>query len=85
MTEPYSELVVMTRSLNIVDRTPGHAMLAVSTEGQQAEAWGFYPNGVKIEVVVGGWERYNRSSVIAISGTQYRNLKAEIKRWKQKF
>lgn len=84
MPSPYRELVVMTRPLNLEERTPGHAMIAVSTEGVGEEAWGFYPTKVEDEILKGGWHRYNRSSVIPISDAQYRALKAEIERWKQK-
>jgi hypothetical protein len=84
MSDPYRELVVMTRPLNFEERTPGHAMIAVSTAGVGEEAWGFYPTGVEEEILKGGWHRYNRSSVIPISETQYKALKGEIDRWKQR-
>jgi hypothetical protein len=59
-------------------------MIAVSTAGIGEEAWGFYPTGVEDEILKGGWHRYNRSSVIPITETQYQALTAEIKRWKTK-
>ncbi len=74
----------MTRPLNYQERTPGHAMIAVSTAGVGEEAWGFYPTGVEDEILKGGWHRYNTSSVIPISETQYNALKAEIDLWKKK-
>jgi hypothetical protein len=74
----------MTRPLNLSERTPGHAMIAVSTAGAGEEAWGFYPNGVQDEVLKGGWHRYNTSSVIPISQAQYVALKNEIGVWKKK-
>lgn len=84
MPSVYRELVIMTRPLNFSERTPGHAMIAVSTAGQGEEAWGFYPTGVEDEILKGGWHRYNRSSVVPISESQYLALKAEISGWKRK-
>ena len=84
MPAPYRELVVMTRPASILDRTPGHAMIAVSTAGIGEEAWGFYPDGVRDELLEGGWGRYNRSSVVAISEGQYNALKSEIAKWAKK-
>lgn len=76
----------MTRPSDFLSRspTPGHAMIAVSTAGEGEEAWGFYPGGIKNELLVGGWERYNRSSVIPINDIQYNLLKSEIEKWRNK-
>ncbi len=84
MANPYRELVIMTRPINFIERTPGHAMIAVSTAGGGVEAWGFYPTGVEDEILKGGWYRYNRSSVVPINETQYIALKLEIEKWKKK-
>ncbi len=84
MPTPYRELVVMTRPASILNLTPGHAMIAVSTAGVGEEAWGFYPDGVRDEILVGGWGRYNRSSVVTISDGQYKALKLEIEKWRKK-
>ncbi|HNC04376.1 MAG TPA: hypothetical protein PLY05_13620 [Agitococcus sp.] len=83
---PYSfgELVVMTRPVKLTERTPGHAMVAISIAGVGEEAWGFYPKGVKDEIAEGGWHRYNRQSVIPISKKQYTDMKTEIEKWKSK-
>lgn len=84
MSGPYRELAVMTRPLALSQGTPGHAMIAVSTAGQGEEAWGFYTDGVRDEILEGGWHRYNTSSVIPISDAQYQALKAELKKWDKK-
>lgn len=83
-TETYRELVFMTRPAGLRDRTPGHAMVAVSSAGVGEEAWGFYPDGVRDEIAVGGWQRYTASSVIPINAQQYAALKAEISLWRNK-
>ena len=77
------ELVIMSRPAKLKERTPGHIMVAVSTPGGKVEAWGFYPNGVRDEVVEGKWHRYTRSTVIQINERQYRALKAAIGRWRK--
>jgi hypothetical protein len=60
--------------------TPGHIMIAVSVAGVGEEAWGFYNEKpyLKDEILVGQWHRYTTSSVIPITGQQYRALKAAI-------
>jgi hypothetical protein len=59
-------------------------MISVATAGQGEEAWGFYPDGIKDEVIAGGWVRYSRSSVVTISDAQYQMLKLEVAAWKKK-
>lgn len=78
------ELVIMTRPAALGDFTPGHAMIAVSTAGVGEEAWGFYPDGVKDEIGIGGWERYNHSTVVDINPVQYVALKGAIEQWRNR-
>ena len=89
----YRELVVMTRPLQLSldnNASPGHAMIAISTEGHGVEAWGFYldteHNGIHVrdEIEKGQWGRYDTSSVIPISSRQYQSIIREIERWKKK-
>ncbi len=88
----YRELVVMTRPKNLIspDPTPGHAMIAISTEGGGVEAWGFYLDAnekgeyVRDEIEKGGWGRYTTSSVVSISPEQYSNILKEIEKWRKK-
>lgn len=84
MCDQYRELVIMTRPAVMSQGTPGHAMIAISTAGRGEEAWGFYPDGVRDELAVGGWGRYSRSSVVQISEVQYQDLKTEIAGWRRK-
>jgi len=84
MADRYRELVVMTRPAVFSQKTPGHAMIAISTAGAGEEAWGFYPDGIRDEIVQGGWGRYTRSSLVPISDSQYRALKREIEAWRNK-
>lgn len=88
----YRELVVMTRPKKLLsyDPSPGHAMIAVSTEGGKVEAWGFYNTAdkdgiyVRDEIEKGGWGRYTTSSVLNISPIQYQNIISEVQKWKSK-
>ena len=57
MTDQYRELVIMTRPAVVSQRTPGHATIAVSAAGIGEESWGFYPNGVRHEILERGWGR----------------------------
>lgn len=76
------ELAIMSRPA-LDGFTPGHIMLAIASSGIGEEAWGFYPEGVKDEVQVGGWQRYTSSTVMPISYAQYQHLKKAIENYKK--
>ena len=79
---PRIELVVMSRPA-LDGFTPGHIMLATSVAGVGEQAWGFYSEGVKDEIVVGGWQRYTNSIVIEITQAQYAQLLQSIEQYKR--
>jgi len=76
------ELVVMSRPA-VDGFTPGHIMLATSVAGVGEQAWGFYPEGVKDEIIQGGWQRYTNSVVIPITQAQYSQLLLTIENYKK--
>ena len=78
------ELVVMSRPALDGHVTPGHIMVAVSIAGVGEQAWGFYPDGVKNEIIKGGWNRYTSSVVIPINSVQYRALVKAIDQYAAK-
>jgi hypothetical protein len=79
---PRIELVVMSRPA-LDGFTPGHIMVAVSHSKKGEQAWGFYPDGVQDEIIMGGWQRYTRSSVIKINEMEYYQLLAAIEKFKK--
>lgn len=79
---PRIELVVMSRPA-LDGFTPGHIMLATAVAGVGEKAWGFYPDGVKDEIVVGGWHRYVSSVVIPIDAKQYAHLLQTVERYRK--
>lgn len=80
--DPEIELVVMSRPAGD-GVTPGHIMLATAVAGVGEKAWGFYSEGVKDEIVKGGWHRYTNSVVISISQSQYMQLVQAIEAYKK--
>ena len=80
---PAIEVAVMSRPA-LDGLTPGHIMVAVAIAGVGEQAWGFYPEGIKDEILVGGWQRYTSSSVIRISSAQYLLLLQAIDDYKKK-
>jgi len=78
---PRTELVVMSRPA-MQGITLGHIMIAVSRAGEGEQAWGFYPDGVKDEILAGGWHRYTSSTVIQLNEGQYKSLLAAINNYR---
>jgi hypothetical protein len=64
--------------------TPGHIMIVLAIAGMGEKAWGFYPEGIKDEIAVGGWHRYTSSTVLRLQECQYRLLLKAIDEYKTK-
>jgi hypothetical protein len=78
------ELAVMSRPAFGGGATPGHIMIAVAIAGVGEKAWGFYPSGIKDEIVEGRWIRYTSSVVIPISTAQYSALTQAITSYRER-
>ena len=84
MPERVIELAIMSRPA-LDGATAGHIMIAVAIAGLGEKAWGFYPDGIKDEIIVGGWHRYTSSTVIRLSESQYLLLLIAIGDFKKKY
>jgi hypothetical protein len=80
---PRIELSVISRPALKGGTTPGHIMVAVAIAGVGEQAWGFYRDGIQDEIAKGGWIRYTSSTVIQITGGQYRTLVQAIETYRK--